>query len=117
MRPLRRLPPRLSADFWVRAYLARLQAAHLPAYILRKGDPRAGFVLVKLADLAGQARLHARQFDLAQDRYLWTLRAEGAEADIDAAIAREAARDPDLWVIEVESRDGVSLLDEPGLDG
>jgi len=111
------MPPRLSADFWVRAYLSRLQGAHLPAYILRKGDPQAGFVLVKLADLAGNARLHARQFDLAADRYHWTLRAEGPEPEIDALIAREAMRDPDLWVIEVESRDGKSLLDEPGLDG
>ena len=26
------------------------------------------------------------------------------------------ARDPDLWVIEIESRDGRTLLDQDGLD-
>ena len=26
-------------------------------------------------------------------------------------VAREAAQDPDLWVVEIESRDGSTLLD------
>jgi hypothetical protein len=112
------MQPRLSADFWVRAYLARLQAANLPAYVLRRGDPQAGAVLVKVADLAGNARLHARQFDMLADRYAWALRAEGAEADVDALLARESARDPDIWVIEVEARGGGdALLGQPGLEG
>ncbi len=111
------MPPRLSADFWVRAYLARLQAANLPAYVLRRGDPNAGAVLVKVADLAGTARLLARQFDMSADRYRWALRSEGPEAEVDALLAREGARDPDIWVIEVELRGGGdALLDQPGLD-
>ena len=31
------------------------------------------------------------------------------------AIARQRGFDPDLWIIEIESRDGRTLLDEPGL--
>ncbi|MGL5008763.1 MAG: DUF1491 family protein, partial [Paracoccaceae bacterium] len=30
-------------------------------------------------------------------------------------LTRQRARDPDLWVIEVEDRAGRSLLDEDGL--
>jgi len=41
--------------------------------------------------------------------------AEGAEADVDATIARQRQFDPDLWVIEVEDRAGRHLLDEEGL--
>jgi hypothetical protein len=37
--------------------------------------------------------------------------AEGAEAEMDAAIARQREFDPDLWVIEVEDRAGRHLLD------
>ena len=38
-----------------------------------------------------------------------------ADADVEAAIARQRRFDPDLWVIEVEDRQGRTLLDEPGL--
>ena len=106
---------RLTADFWVRAYLARLQAAHLPAYVTARGDPTAGAVLVKLATLDGRARLVQRSVDLMTGGRAWIVLAEGAEAEVDAAVARQRRTDPDLWVIEVESREGRTLLDEEGL--
>ncbi len=106
---------RLAADFWVRAYLARLQAAHLPAYVVARGDPTAGAVLVKLATLDGNARLYQRSFDLATGGRAWVVLAEGAEGEVDAAALRQRRTDPDLWVIEVESREGRTLLDEEGL--
>ena len=46
----------------------------------------------------------------------WVTLAEGEEADVDASIAKQRSFDPDLWVIEVEDRQGRHLLDEPGLD-
>ncbi|MCV2873863.1 DUF1491 family protein [Defluviimonas sp. WL0050] len=106
---------RLTADFWVRAYLARLQAAHIPAYIVARGDATAGAVLVKLATLDGQARLFQRSFDLMTGARAWVVLAEGAEADVDASIARQRRSDPDLWVVEIENREGRTLLDEDGL--
>ncbi len=106
---------RLTADFWVRAYLARLQAAHIPAYIVARGDATAGAVLVKLATLDGQARLFQRSFDLMTGARTWVVLTEGAEAEVDAAIVRQQRSDPDLWVIEIESREGRTLLDEEGL--
>ena len=45
----------------------------------------------------------------------WIVLAEGPEAEIDAAADRQRRSDPDLWVIEVEDRQGRHLLDEPGL--
>ncbi|MCW3780537.1 DUF1491 family protein [Defluviimonas salinarum] len=107
--------PRLTADFWVRAYLARLGAAHIPAYVTAKGDPTAGAVLVKLATLDGNGRLYQRSFDLMTGARAWVVLAEGAEPEVDAAIARQRRTDPDLWVIEIESRAGRTLLDEDGL--
>lgn len=106
---------RLTADFWVRAYLARLQAAHIPAYVTARGDATAGAVLVKLATLDGNARLFQRSFDLMTGARAWIVLAEGAEAEVDAATARQRRTDPDLWVIEIESREGRTLLDEEGL--
>ena len=106
---------RLTADFWVRAYLARLQAAHIPAYVVARGDATAGAVLVKLATLDGLARAFQRSFDLMTGARAWVVLAEGAEAEVDAAISRQRKMDPDLWVIEIESREGRTLLYEEGL--
>jgi hypothetical protein len=46
---------------------------------------------------------------------VWVILTEGDEAEVDAALRRQRARDPDLWVIEVEDRQGRHLLDEQGL--
>lgn len=107
--------PRLASGLWVAAYLARLRLATIPAYLARRGDETAGAVIVKLATLDGSARAFVRRWDFATDRRLWAVLADGPEAEVDAALAREAARDPDLWVIEVEDRAGRSLLEEEGL--
>ena len=110
------MTPRLTANFWVRAYLNRLRLANIPAYVLARGDPTAGAVLVKLATLDGQARLYERIFDPMADRRRWVERGAAPEAEIDALIDRDRSRDRDLWVIEVEDRRARHLLDEPGLD-
>jgi hypothetical protein len=111
------MTPRLTADFWVRAYLARLRLADIPAYVVAHGDDTAGAVMVKLSPLDGTAALFQRRFDLMSDTRHWEEVARGPEDEIDERIARDRGRDPDLWVIEIEDRDGRTLLDQPGLDG
>lgn len=106
---------RLASGLWVQAYLARLGAANLPAYVLARGDETAGAVAVKSARLDGTARVFERSLDLMTGARTWIISAEGAEPDVDAYLARARSRDPDLWVIEVESRAGQTLLDEAGL--
>ena len=109
------MTPRLTSEFWVRAYLARLRLADIPAYVTAKGDAQAGAVLVKLATLDGRATAIQRAFDLAANERVWVELAEGEEAAVDAAIARQRGFDRDLWVIEVEDRAGRTLLSEDGL--
>ena len=106
---------RLTAEIWVSAYLTRLRLADIPAFVVARGDGTAGAVLVKQNRLDGTARVFQRSFDLMTGARTWIVLAEGDEAETDAAIARQRGFDPDLWVIEVEDRDGRHLLDEPGL--
>jgi hypothetical protein len=106
---------RLASGLWVQAYLWRAQAAGLAVYVVARGDATAGAVAVKCATLDGQAVAYQRVLDPATGARVWTRFAEGAEAAVDAALARARARDPDLWVIAVEDRQGRTLLDEPGL--
>ncbi|SET31189.1 DUF1491 family protein [Oceanicella actignis] len=107
--------PRLRAEFWVHAYLARLRLNDIPAYVTAHGDDHAGAVIVKVNTLDGRARAHARSLGPSGER-VWTVLAEGDEAEVDASLARQRAFDPDLWIIEVEDREGRALLDEPGLE-
>lgn len=107
---------RLTAAFWVHAYLARLRLNEIPAFVVAHGDDTAGAVLVKLNSLDGKAVLFQRVFDLMSDTRRWDVLAEGDEADVDAAVTRQRGYDADIWVLEVEDRQGRHLLDEPGLD-
>ena len=106
---------RLTAEFWVQAYLARLRLADIPAFVVARGDATAGAVLVKCNTLDGQATAFQRRTDLMTGQAVWMELARGTEADVDAAIAKQRGFAPDLWVMEVEDRAGRHLLDEPGL--
>lgn len=106
---------RLATHVWVGAYLTRLRLADIPVFVVSKGDETAGAVVVKLNTLDGNATAYQREFNLLEDTRQWAVLANGAEAEVDAALRKQRAFDPDLWVIEVEDRLGRSLLDEPGL--
>jgi hypothetical protein len=105
--------PRLTSDFWVKAYLARLRLANIPVFVTAKGDATAGAVVVKQNTLDGQAKAFQRSFDIDGNR-LWVLLAEGLDADVETSLVRQRNFDPDIWIIEVEDREGRHLLDEPG---
>ena len=106
---------RLTARFWVDAYLARLRLADIPAFVVAHGDDTGGAVLVKLNTLDGQAVAYQRSFDLMTGDRAWVALETGGEQAVDEAITRQRGFDPDLWVIEVEDRAGRHLLDEDGL--
>ncbi|SFL66385.1 DUF1491 family protein [Shimia aestuarii] len=106
---------KLTAEFWVQAYLARLRLNDILAFVVAHGDDTAGAVLVKLNTLDGQAKVFQRSFDLMTGERNWMVLAEGAEAEVDASLARQRSFDTDVWVIEVEDRRGRHLLDEQGL--
>lgn len=107
--------PRLATGLWVSAYLARLAQQNIPAYVVAHGDDTAGAVLVKCARLDGSAQLWVREWDFETDTRDWRMTQEGDERAVDEAISRQRGFDPDLWVIEIESRDGTVLLGEDGL--
>jgi len=108
--------PRLTAEFWVHAYLRRLDIANIPAFVVCKGDATAGAVLVKSNPLDGRATLFHRTYD-GKGQRIWAELDAGLEPEMDDVITRQRRFDPDLWVIEVEDSKGRTLLDEEGLFG
>ena len=99
---------RLPTELWVKAHIRRCNAEAIPAVVVRRGDATGGTVLLKLVQVGIGCRVLSQVRDL-EGRLGW-LSALGeapvAEADADAYIARAVARDPDLWVVEIETRDG-----------
>lgn len=106
---------RLTAEIWVSAYLTRLRLLEIPAFVVKRGDNTAGAVLVKLNTLDGQACCFQRSFDLMTGDRKWVVLVEGDEAVVDQSVTKQRGFDPDLWVIEVEDKQGRHLLDEDGL--
>ncbi|TAN62076.1 MAG: DUF1491 family protein [Magnetospirillum sp.] len=107
--------PKLKARLWVQAAIRRCDVLGIPAVVVRKGDADAGVVLVKLNRGAAGCEVFSQVRDAA-GRLAW-LRATGPlpvpEDRADAYIARQREVDWDLWVLEVEDREGRLPLDEP----
>lgn len=106
---------RLTAEVWVSAYIARLRKEAIPVFVTSKGDATAGAVLIKVSRLDGTAQVFQRSFDIMTGERSWVVLKDGNERDVDSSIDAQRRFDPDLWVLEVEDRDGRHLLDTSGL--
>lgn len=106
---------RLPTSIWAEALIRRASIGGAAAFVLQKGDAERGDVLIKLAHLDGTARLFAPAMNMEGDRIFLDLAAQGVgpeENAIDVYVARARERDRDLWVIEIEDRDGRHFLTE-----
>ena len=103
----------LSTDLWASALIRRAELAGASGTVARKGDPRAGTVIVKAYNtLQRRARLYTEAFGPDGER-LWIQPVESEfESELDDYIARQAGYDPDLWVVEIEDRQGRHFLTE-----
>ena len=105
------MEPRLTASLRVAALLRRADLEGRGAYVVHRGDDTAGALAVSVVRPGGTVELWAQEYDLSADRRAWVRQAEGAPREIDAAIARRRAADPDLWVIELELPGQVAVTD------
>ncbi|HVZ28811.1 MAG TPA: DUF1491 family protein [Asticcacaulis sp.] len=102
----------LSTDLWVSALLKRVEMAGSFATIARKGDARAGSVIVKVLNLRTRDAYVLREAQTGEDT-LWMRPVETLnEPDIDAYIERQVKYDPDIWVVEIEDAEGRNYLTE-----
>jgi hypothetical protein len=103
----------LSTDIWVGALIRRAEIGGAFAVVARKGDARAGSVLVKVLNRGdGSARLYSEATRGDGER-VWMPAASEAEPDLDRYIERAVRIDPDLWIVEIEDREGRHFLVEP----
>ena len=102
----------LNSDLWVGALIRRAQIEGANATVVRKGDARAGTVIVKAYNTADRtAHLYSEAFGADGER-LWIQPVTGTESELDAYIERQRGYDPDLWVVEIEDRQGRHFIVE-----
>jgi len=103
----------LSTDIWVGALIRRAELGGAFATVARKGDSRAGAVLVKVIDRrAGTTRLYSEAMRGDGERFWMQPVRSTLEADLDAYVERAARIDPDVWLVEIEDREGRHFLTE-----
>ncbi|MBI1391741.1 MAG: DUF1491 family protein [Alphaproteobacteria bacterium] len=109
-------PPRLKTSVRVSAHARRARGEGAFATVARHGDDDAGAVIVKVflgrgGDGAPRAIAHFESI-LDNGARGWRVALDGPapEADVDAWIARQVDRDPDLWVLEIEDAGGRAFL-------
>lgn len=97
---------RVKSGLWVQMALRLGDAGGRYGVVLRKGDPDSGGILVVLRGSDGLMVLS--QVRAADGAPAW-MRATGAapidQAGVDAYVERAIRRDPDVWVVEFETRD------------
>jgi hypothetical protein len=104
----------IPTEFWVSALIRRANAEGAFAAISRKGDARAGAVLVKVWNSrACEALLFAEALN-AKGESIWITPIAGRnDPEIDAYIERAIKRDPDIWLVDIEDVQGRHFLTEP----
>ena len=112
---------RIKSHIWVSAYLRRVNTAFAHAALVRRGDADAGAIYIKVAALDGTAQVFAPLAEMTPSDSLvieegraWqpVYSPNTGEAEADAYLARQAGRDPDIWILEVEAAQGRHLLGE-----
>lgn len=97
---------RIPVYLWIEAEIRRLASEGVGVYVTARGDKTGGILLQKIANMAGQCRLLIQQRDMS-GKLTWVSALPEAlveEKVADDYILRSIARDPDLWVVEIEDR-------------
>ena len=105
------MPREIPAHLWVSALLRRAMSGGAFATIVHRGDEDRGDVLIKVTRARGEAKLYAPAFDPEGPTRFERLPAAD-ERDADETVARRLKSDRDLWVVEIEDRDGRHFLTE-----
>lgn len=95
------------------ALIRRAEIGGAFATVARKGDDRAGTVIVKVFDTSNRtARLYSEAFGPNGER-LWMQPVESdLESELDDYLQRQLRYDPDLWIVEIEDREGRHFITE-----
>lgn len=108
------MTPRLKAGIFVRAIIRRAEVGGAQAFVAKKGTEESGAVFLKINRLddhvlvLNQARNGEGELVWARPLGDWT-----DEEKTRTYLDKQMKFDPDLWIVEIEDRQGRAFVDEP----
>ena len=108
---------RLKSAFWVSALIRRANSAGAFATVLNKGADEAGAIFIVVNMLDGRLSLYSPapqlQYEDGQpSERLFECRQNQVHADdINQILSKERSFDPDIWVVEIEDKEGRCFID------
>jgi len=104
--------PDLKPRIWIPALIRRAEVSGAYGMIVRKGDPDGGSALIMVRDQTGLSTLYrpVRNMDGAR---VWWPKGPCSESDLNRYIKSRVEDDPDIWVVEIEDKQGRHFLVEP----
>jgi hypothetical protein len=105
--------PRLKAGLYVKALIRRAEVAGAQAYVVRRGAEEAGALFLKLARLDGTCTVLC-QARRGEGELVWMkpLGETSGDAAAGKYFEKQLRFDPDLWIVEIEDRQGRAFVDE-----
>lgn len=109
---------RLRSDIFAAALIRRAETQGAVAMLRRRGSAEAGALFIKLDRLDGRAAVYgpAPQSEALPDgvdRLFTKVHADDFvdPAEAEARLKREIMFDPDLWIVEIEDKEGRVFVD------
>jgi len=107
---------RVTSALWVAAYLRRRNSEGLTAVVMQRGAEEAGAIVIVIDRLDGTSDIYvpAPQSAFAEEvgeRLFQRVGAMLPPDKVEERLARERRFDPDLWLVAVEDRHGVPMVE------
>lgn len=108
------MTPRLKAGIFVRAMIRRAEVAGAAAYVVKKGTEESGAIILTITN-PGVSSLILSQARRGDGELVWVKPLGDApdQERIRTWLDKQQKFDPDLWVVEIEDRQGRTFVDEP----
>ncbi|WP_349367518.1 DUF1491 family protein [Salinarimonas sp.] len=103
---------RLTSEFVVAALIRQAGIETVPAVLRRRGAAEAGAIFVKVdrldgtADLYGPAPQALLDEEATGERLFAPMMTGATPLDVEERLTTEIRFDPDLWLVEIEDRQG-----------
>ena len=104
---------RLKSSVYVQALIRRCEAAGAAAYLVRHGSEEAGAIMIKVNRLDGTYAVLSQARRGEEAVWLQPLGSNCDDTRAQEYFARQIRIDPDIWIVEIEDRQGRSFVTEP----
>ena len=106
--------PRLKSGLYVKAIIRRAEVEGAAAFVVRHGSDEAGALFLKISRLDGTCTV-LNQARRGEGELVWTKPLGETTDDAHARdyLEKQIRFDPDIWIIEIEDRQGRAFVVEP----